>query len=216
MDITNDLTQYEIDAKLLILKYKVDVEKSSKELLNVIEDKLTKLESEYNTEDISSIPAVFNTREAYKVLGKSPSSYRNAAEAMLRRIVSGKGLYRINNIVDINNLVSISTGYSIGSYDVENLNGEIIWKKAEKDEHYKGIGKDLINVENLPTLYDEVGAFGNPTSDSSRAMISSGVKEVISVVYSFSGDKDFKDIESYYKELLSKFCNVNDITVEYK
>ena len=38
---------------------------------------------------------------------------------MLRRIIKQKGLYQINNIVDINNYMSISSGYTVGSYMLE-------------------------------------------------------------------------------------------------
>ena len=58
-------------------------------------------------------------------MGKEPSRYRVSSEALIRRILQGKGLYRINNVVDTNNLISIETGYSVGSYDLENLHGNI-------------------------------------------------------------------------------------------
>ncbi|CUH97254.1 hypothetical protein P22_3381 [Propionispora sp. 2/2-37] len=81
---------------------------------------------------------------------------------MLRCIVKGNGLYHINNIVETNNLVSISSGYSIGSYDVSCLSGNITLHRALDGASYEGIGKGAINIEHLPTLYDDIGAFGNP------------------------------------------------------
>ncbi|MBV9075451.1 MAG: hypothetical protein JOZ10_17635 [Acidobacteria bacterium] len=37
----------------------------------------------------------------------------------MRRIVSGKGMYTINNVVDINNLVSLNTFHAVGTYDLK-------------------------------------------------------------------------------------------------
>ena len=46
-------------------------------------------------------PQILATRAAYKALGKDPARYRGSAEALLRRVIAGKGLPRINAVVDI-------------------------------------------------------------------------------------------------------------------
>lgn len=201
-------------AALLVLTYQVTVKKSSSELLRYREEVLQKIMESYQMADIVTIPAVQATREAYKALGKSPSSYRNAAEAMIRRIVKGNGLYTINNVVEINNIISVSTGFSVGSYDLANLTGEIVWQKAAEAEKYQGIGKELLNVANLPTLYDDQGAFGNPTSDSQRGMIQAGERQVASVVYSFSGVSDLEKIAADYRVLLENYSDAENIQSE--
>ncbi|MFR1762695.1 phenylalanine--tRNA ligase beta subunit-related protein [Frisingicoccus sp.] len=47
---------------------------------------------------------------------------------MLRQIIKGNGLYQINNVVEIDNLILVTTGQSIGSYDVEQLTGNFCLK----------------------------------------------------------------------------------------
>jgi len=54
-------------------------------------------------------PQVEATRAAYKALGKDPARYRGSAEALLRRVVGGKGLPEINAVVDVINLVSVES-----------------------------------------------------------------------------------------------------------
>lgn len=75
---------------------------------------------------IAKHPHIAATRQAYKALGASPHEHRNAAEAMLRRVVKQAGLYHINNVVEVNNLISISSGYAIGSYDLDQLQGQVV------------------------------------------------------------------------------------------
>lgn len=191
-----------------ILSYKVTVVPSNLEFTNLFEDTVAKLSQEYSIEKIAKNPHVFSTREAYKALGKSPQEYRNAAEAMLRRIVQGKGLYHINNIVDVNNLISITSGYSIGSYDAKHLKGNIELCRAESGSPYDGIGKNNINIEYLPTLYDELGAFGNPTSDSKRAMIQPGDRDIITVIYSFDGSEELNYWMEEFSLYLTDYCGV--------
>ncbi len=127
---------------------------------------------------------------------------------MLRRIVKGKGLYHINNIVDVNNLISITSGYSIGLYDTKQLKGNIELRRAESGSHYDGIGKNNINIEYFPTLYDELGAFGNPTSDNRRAMIQPGDRDIITVIYSFDGAEELNYWMEKFSLYLTNYCGV--------
>jgi hypothetical protein len=39
-------------------------------------------------------------------------------------------------------------------------------RRAPDGASYESIGKGVINIEHLPTLYDDMGASGNPSSDS--------------------------------------------------
>jgi len=112
-----------------------------------------------------------DNKVAYKTLGKDPKRYPNSANALNKRIMNDKGLYYINNIVNLNNLLSIRYGISFGSYDLNMLDGTVVWKKASDGESYQGIGKGDVNLANLPVLMDNIGIFGSPTSDSKRAMI---------------------------------------------
>ena len=81
------------------------------------------------------------------------TSYRNSAEAMLRRIAQGKGLYYINNAIEINNLFSVKTGYSLGTYDLDRIEGDVELRRSPEGEHYRGIGKEAVNIGCLPVLY---------------------------------------------------------------
>ncbi len=163
------------------------------------------------TPNIAAAPHIKATREAYKALGKDPARYRNSAEAMLRRVVKGVGLYRVNNAVDVNNMLSIDSGYSLGSYDMAAIRGDIVWKRAPDGESYKGIGKDVLNIEHLPALYDDDGVFGNPTSDSRRTMIETGEgrKKLLYVIYSFNGTDDLPMWTEKLCGLLKTYCGAD-------
>jgi len=199
------------EAALGVLSYKATVVPSTQELIKLFDDTVAALSEEYSIEKIAQNPHINATRQAYKALGKSPHEYRNAAEAMLRRIVQGKGLYRINNIVEVNNLISITSGYSIGSYDMGQLKGDIELRRAESGAHYNGIGKAAVNIEYLPTLYDELGAFGNPSSDSRRAMIQLGEHEIATIIYSFDGAEELDNWLEKFAQYLKDYCGVMNI-----
>lgn len=213
IQISNEVKERCENISLGILIYSAKVEESSVQLLELFQRSVDELSNKYSMSDIANISHIQSTREAYKAFGKSPSEYRNAAEAMLRRIIKGNGLYHINNVIEINNLMSITTGYSIGSYDKDMLLGSIELRRAPDGEKYQGIGKDQVNIEHLPTLYDEQNAFGNPTSDSRRAMIQIGSHNIISVIYSFDGKNDLQKVMDRYCELLKKYCSVDKVEI---
>lgn len=194
-----------------ILHYTALVQPSSPELLDAFEAAVRELAGQYEMSAIAKNPRIAATRQAYKALGKSPQEYRNAAEAMLRRVVKNTGLYHINNIVEINNLISITSGYSIGSYDAGGLTPPIELRRAEDGAHYGGIGKGSINIEHLPVLYDALGPFGNPTSDSRRAMIQEGEQEIISVLYAFDGPEPLRPWLQQYADALERYCSVKNL-----
>ena len=126
---------------------------------------------------------------------------------MLRRIAKKNGLYRVNNAVDVNNMISIESGYSLGSYDLAAVRGQIVWKRSPDGEKYQGIGKDVLNIEHLPALYDDLGIFGNPTSDSRRTMIENGrEKRLLYVIYAFDDADGVPFWLDKTAALLEKYC----------
>lgn len=131
--------------------------------------------------------AIETTRRSYKALGKDPARYRGSAEALLRRIIAGKGLPRVNNVVDIINIVSVESRLPIGLYDLAHASGDIVFRAGRVGETYKGIGKYDLNLEGLPVFCDALGPHGSPTSDSERTMVTEGTKRVLGVIISFGG-----------------------------
>ena len=134
-------------------------------------------------------PQILATRAAYKALGKDPARYRGSAEALLRRVIAGKGLPRINSVVDIINLVSVESRLSIGLYDLAHVSGDILFRVGRAGETYKGIGKYDLNLEGLPVFCDALGPHGSPTSDSERTMVTSETRNVLAVIISFGGNE---------------------------
>src|SRR4051812_32705512 len=132
-------------------------------------------------------PPIAATRELYRRLGKDPSRYRGSPEALQRRVRAGKELYRIHNVVDVINLVSLRSGLPIGLYDAAALEPPLVFRRGEAGEAYDGIGKEQLNLEGLPLLADAAGPFGSPTSDSRRSMGTETTQEVFAVVFGVTG-----------------------------
>jgi DNA/RNA-binding domain of Phe-tRNA-synthetase-like protein len=150
---------------------------------------------------------ILATRAAYKALGKDPARYRGSAEALLRRVIAGKGLPRINNVVDVINLVSVESRLPVGLYDLAQVRGDILFRAGRAGETYKGIGKYDLNLEALPVFCDAVGPHGSPTSDSERTMVTLETKRVIAIIISFGGADGLERWAERMSELLKQYAS---------
>jgi DNA/RNA-binding domain of Phe-tRNA-synthetase-like protein len=135
-------------------------------------------------------PAILATRSGYKALGKDPARYRGSAEALIRRVIAGKGLPRIHAVVDIINIASVESRLPIGLYDLAHVRGNITFRAGRAGETYKGIGKYDLNLEGLPLFADELGPHGSATSDSERTMVTPSTKQVLAIFVSFGGPEN--------------------------
>jgi len=160
---------------------------------------------------VAEIPAIAAARQAFKALGKDPSRYRVSSEALIRRLDQGKALYRINTVVDTNNLISLHTGLSAGTYRIDALRPPLTLRKAGAGETYEAIGRGPFNVENLPVLSDAQGPFGSPTSDSERSMIGLDATDVLMVIYGFGEAKGLERAMDFAADCLTSYCNAEEI-----
>lgn len=186
----------------------VEIEDSPADLIAEIAQQCAAMEAKLTNEDIHKNIPILDTRNAYKALGKEPSRYRPSAEALFRRVLNGKGLYHVNNVVDLLNLVSISTGFSIGGWDADQIEGDTITLGiGKKDEPYAAIGRGQMNIEFFPTFRDAKGAFGTPTSDSERTMITPKTKQFLMLFYGFGGKEGLFEASKQAVDLLEKYGN---------
>lgn len=152
-------------------------------------------------------PTILATRAGYKALGKDPARYRGSAEALLRRIIAGKGLPRIHAVVDIINIVSVESRLPIGLYDLADVKGNITFRAGRAGETYKGIGKYDLNLEDLPLFADELGPHGSATSDSERTMVTPETKNVLAIFVSFGGPENLERYAERMKSLLAEHAS---------
>ncbi|MEM6722413.1 MAG: phenylalanine--tRNA ligase beta subunit-related protein [Bacteroidota bacterium] len=180
--------------RLGMLRCTLKVVPSDEVLLQFIQQEVDQIAAHLKREDISKLPVIQASRKAYKTLGKDPARYRLSAEALLRRVTGGKGLYQISNAVDLLNVVSIRSGFSIGGYDLSKIEGPVRLGVGQEGEPYEGIGRGVLNIAHMPVLRDDLGAFGTPTSDSMRTSVHPATETFLMVFYDFDGRGDLEGV----------------------
>ena len=122
-------------------------------------------------------------RTMYKRVGIDPTKRRPSSEALLRRVRKGDPLPRINSMVDVCNWCSLEFQLPYGLYDADQIQGDVLLRIGRDGESYPGIRKDDVHVGGRITLADDLGPFGNPTSDSARTMVTTSTTRALVVVF---------------------------------
>jgi len=193
------------------VKGTVVVRESSADLVDELKARAGELSSQAAVIDSPQLAAV---RQCYKSLGKDPSRYRGSSEALIRRVLSGKELYFINNVVEVNNLVSLESLCPVGSYDLGNVAEPIVFRIGRPGESYKGIGKGLINIAELPVFCDSNGPFGSPTSDSERAMITEQTTRILAAIFCLAGSASLATWAQRAVSLLTRYADGSNLSFE--
>jgi DNA/RNA-binding domain of Phe-tRNA-synthetase-like protein len=126
-------------------------------------------------------------RTMYKRVGLDPTKTRPSNEALLRRVRKGDTLPRINSMVDVVNWCSLEFQLPYGLYDAAHIEGPVTLRLGRDGEEYAGIRKDIVHVAGRITVADDRGPFGNPTSDSSRTMVTAATTDALVIVYAPAG-----------------------------
>lgn len=169
--------------------------RDSSDTLRAVYDEVARRAGErFADAGIGDDPVAGGVRRLFKSVGIDPSRYRPSAEALVRRIVKGQGLYHINCIVDINNICSIESLFPLGAYDRARIVGDVTIRLGTSDEVYEGIGRE-INIAGKLTSADDRGAFGSPIADSDRTKITEATRDVVILLYApeFTPDGEIRE-----------------------
>ena len=169
----------------------------------------------YDMPMINKRPGIAATRQAYKSLGKEPNRYRPSSEALCRRLVKGMELYRTLTLIDLINLLSVRSGYSIGGFDADKIQGDTLRLGAGREgEPFEAIGRGLLNIASLPIYRDEIGGIGTPTSDEERTKLSEDTTKLLMCINIYGEELSVDDTITLTTDLLIRHANATDINIE--
>ena len=198
-----------------LIRAKVTNCETSPELWAEIEPEAEAVIAKYELLEINKRPAVAQTRALYRALGKDPNRYRVASEALCRRVIRGLGLYRIDTLVDLINLVSMKSGYPISGLDADKLVGDTLTMGVgEEGEEYNGIGRGLLNISGMPVYRDEVSGVATPTSDEERTKITLDTCTLQMNINGFGEEMPMEETVAWSVELLRKYAGATEVETE--
>src|SRR5262249_13594728 len=143
-----------------------------------------RLQSLYAGKQPADIPGVAETRALFHRLDIDPTKTRPSSEALLRRVLQGKGLPQVGPVVDVCNLCSLDHQRPLGPDDPARAKGAVRVRVGREGEGYPGIRKQWVNLAGRLLLADDDGPFGAPTSDSRRTSVLPATRNLLVVIFS--------------------------------
>lgn len=144
------------------------------------------------------------------ILDKDPNRYRVSSEALCRRIVKNMGLYRINTLVDIINLVSIRTGYAIGGFDADKIIGDVRLGVGKAGEIFHGIGRGELTWKVFLFIAILSEQQASPTSDEERTKMTEETTCIQVMINNYGEEIPMEESIDFTLMLLRKYANAKE------
>ncbi len=179
------------------------------ELLSEIKRVENWVRNNFNLKTLKDMPIIRAYRDFYWRVKIDPTKQRPSAEALIRRILRGKGLPRINCAVDVYNIVSILTQISIGAYDYNKIVEPIILRWSKEGEEFWGIGDKKRRITKQPVIADREKIINlYPHRDSELTKITNETKNILIITCGVPGisRKNLIKTAEMAGEYTVKFC----------
>jgi len=165
----------------------------------------------YTLDGLRDNPVIRAYRDFYwRELGIDPTKQRPSQEALLRRILRGEGLPRINPAVDIGNAVSITYLVPVGLYDIDKFHWrDLVFRYSRDGEEFVPIGSSprrLSGNQIVLSTVDNLILHVYPHRDSEVTKVDGGTKNILVITAGVPGVADEALLSSVKRlgELLTK------------
>ncbi|HKZ62945.1 MAG TPA: phenylalanine--tRNA ligase beta subunit-related protein [Thermoplasmata archaeon] len=187
------------------------VELASDALAAFVEECAARYRATYVLESVKDEPRLRAYRDFFWRVGVDPTKVRPAAEALLRRVIQGKPLPRINTLVDAYNLASMETRIALAAFDAASLRGDLRMRRARPGETFLGIGMEapitLWGVEVVCEDADRLVAV-YPYRDADASKVTSYTRDARFLACGVPGipEEALREAATTTASLVTRFC----------
>lgn len=189
----------------------VTVKRESDDLEKFKPEFISAIKSQYTLETLKDVPELRSYRDFFWKIGIDPTKTRPASEALIRRVIQGKPLPKINTLVDSYNLASMESRVPLAAFDSFQISPDLILRFSVKDEEFTGIGMKkpvlLKGNELVIESGDELIAL-YPHRDADKSKITLSTRNVLIVVCGVPGisSETLKNAQKVAVEYVTRFC----------
>lgn len=151
-----------------------------KKLARAIENEIRNI---YTTKSFENDIITRSWMELSKTINLGPNEIPSQIK-LIRGIISGKNIPKINCIVDAGNIVAAKYRVPVGVFDLDQIVGEISLRLAEEGETIQPIGSKIDQVlKTFEIVYsDAKGVFSRYSTDCERTKVTTETKHVFAVI----------------------------------
>jgi DNA/RNA-binding domain of Phe-tRNA-synthetase-like protein len=189
----------------------VKVAKSGDELEAFSQEIFSDVKSKYTLDNLKELPIFRAYRDFFWHVGIDPTKVRPAAEALIRRILAGKTIPRINNVVDSYNLASIKTEVALAAFNRDELIGDLMMRQSKVGEKFLGIsmnepttltGSEVViaDSEKLVAIY--------PHRDADISKVTNSTRNILLLICGVPGIDIIilNNAREHAEKYITKFC----------
>ncbi len=103
----------------------------------------------------SDLPEIQAWRRTFSRMGLKPTQYRCASEALLRRFRKEGSLPRLHPLVDLCNALSLAFAIPVAVFDIAEVDGDLVVRRATGDEDYLTFGGDHEHPEPGEVIFSD-------------------------------------------------------------
>jgi len=190
----------------------VTVNRESDDLEEFKKEFIKKIRSQYYVETLKDIPELRSYRDFFWKIGIDPTKTRPASEALIRRVIQGKPLPKINTLVDSYNLASMESRVPLAAFDNDVISPGLVLRFAVEGEEFTGIGMKkpvpLKGNELVIKAGDELIAL-YPHRDADKSKITLSTRDVLLVVCGGPGisGETLEHAQKVAREYITRFCS---------
>ena len=155
-----------------------------RELDDLIKSVENEVRNKYKIDELKNNKIIRIYRDFYwKVIGIDPTKQRPAQEALLRRVLRGEPLPRINPAVDIGNIASIKWLLPVGLYDIDKIGSNSLELRWSRGELFRPIGGKPVQVSGQIILAaGDTVLHVYPYRDSELTKVDENTKNILIII----------------------------------
>jgi len=187
------------------------IAETSSDLERVRQDVIADIRARYTIEHLKDVPIIHAYRDFFWRAGIDPTKIRPAAEALIRRILAGKAIPKINTLVDAYNLASINTCIALAAFDESKLQGSLLMRSARAGEDFIGIGMKkpmLLNGGEIVVSDSKKLIAVYPYRDADQSKVTRETTKITLMACGCPGisEETLVQAEKTAKEFIARFC----------
>lgn len=212
LNIDPSLVEFFPGLKILVGRVENVTVKSRVPELEAFKEEVTQeIRGSYDLETVKDDQTFRAYRDFFWRIKVDPTKTRPAAEALIRRVLRGRPLPRINSLVDAYNLASMKSEVAFAAFDSDELGGSLLMRFAVEGEDFLGIGMAkplrltgtevvIADGERLVAIY--------PYRDAEECKITEGTRNVLLVACGVPGisEDQLRLAMDLSFELVTRFC----------
>jgi len=133
-DITNAFPDYRV--AFVVAEWLTIAPERPAALDALIAEREAAARAKWSGTELSQIPGIAAWRAAYKGFGIKQTRYRSSVERLVKNVLAGRSLARVNAFVDLYNAVSLHNVLPLGADDLDRVTPPLAFRYAREGDSF--------------------------------------------------------------------------------